>query len=145
MYLSSSFTWQDQKLSEEGCPVDGSISIIVHGFLDTKSLWSDRLTAQYLKYRGGCCIFLNWSFYAGNLNYPQIVAVDFKGVSAALLRRLQALEADGFDPDNWILYGHSLGARMVVDAGTNFGPGRIANVDACDPAGNNFIFFKECA
>lgn len=111
------------------CPNNGSIAWVVHGFQDPKSNWGDRLVKQYLKYRGGCAIYMDWGYYALNLNYYGITLGTFKGVADSFLRRLLDLEADGFIPDNWILYGHSLGGRLVISAGVNFGAGRIANVE----------------
>lgn len=39
------------------------------------------------------------------------------------------MEAEGIDPANIFMYGHSLGARMVVDAALKFGPGKIGMID----------------
>lgn len=39
------------------------------------------------------------------------------------------MEAEGIDPANIYMYGHSLGARMVIDAGIKFGFNRIGLID----------------
>jgi dienelactone hydrolase len=50
-------------------------------------------------------------------------------VSALLTRKLKQMEAEGIDPAKIYMYGHSLGARMVIDAGIKFGPNRIGMID----------------
>jgi hypothetical protein len=80
-------------------------------------------------------------------------------VSALLVRKLKQMEAEGIDPAKIFLYGHSLGARMVIDAGIKFGPNRIGMIDgdesdwfeetlttihyltACDPAGPEYYLY----
>lgn len=111
------------------CPNTGSIAWVVHGFQDPNSNWGDRLCKQYLKYRQGCCIYMNWGYYALNMNYYGITLMTFNGVADSFLRRLRDLETDNFIPALWILYGHSLGGRLVIEAGVNFGTGKIANVE----------------
>lgn len=86
------------------------------------------MIAKFSQYRGGCVIFMNWGFYSDNLNYFRIKYSYFGGVSSALLRRLQDLESEGFHADNMFLYGHSLGARLVLEVGINF-DGRIPRID----------------
>lgn len=126
--ISSTFIWKKGDKLSALCSNNGSIAWVVHGFQDAKSVWGDRVVKQYLKHRGGCAIYMDWGYYAGDENYYEITLVTFKGVANAFVRRLQDLEADKCNPDNWILYGHSLGGRLVIEAGTQNG-GRISNVD----------------
>lgn len=67
---------------------------------------------------------MNWAYYADNLNYPDVVANDYPGVLNALIARVNSLYGYGYDPNNWLFYGHSLGAQMVIDCGIAFGPGK---------------------
>lgn len=74
-------------------------------------------------------VTLNWGRFSDNLNYENVVLFHWKPVSMVLLGKLKQLEAEGVSPDNIFLYGHSLGARMVIDAGISFGKGRISQID----------------
>lgn len=124
------------------CPNSGSIAYVVHGFQDPKSNWGARLCQQFLQQRGGCCIYMDWGYYALNINYYGITMVTLNGVADSFLRRLIDLSADGFNPASWILYGHSLGGRLVIKTGVNFNNITslvIANVDVCDQAGPGFV------
>jgi uncharacterized membrane protein len=39
------------------------------------------------------------------------------------------MEAEGIDPAKIFMYGHSLGARMVIDAAIKFGTQKIGMID----------------
>lgn len=51
------------------------------------------------------------------------------------------MAAEGILPENIHMYGHSLGARLVLDAGMRFGKKRIGSIDACDAAGPGFYLY----
>jgi pimeloyl-ACP methyl ester carboxylesterase len=112
-----------------GCKAEGKFALITHGWNSDPSIWMARLSQKLLKYRGGCIILMDWTKYASNLNYPSVVMNDYKKVSGAVTRRLISLQADGVSPNNIFMYGHSLGARIVVDAAITFGPGQIGEID----------------
>lgn len=112
-----------------------------------------------LKYRGDCIIAMNWGAYSENINYQDVIFKDWPAVADVLLRRLKQMEAEGISPNNLFMYGHSLGARLVISAGMKFGKGKIAQIDgknfeaffififksslqiACDSAGPGFFIF----
>lgn len=50
-------------------------------------------------------------------------------MSALLVRKLNNMVTEGVDPAKIFMYGHSLGARMVIDAGLKFGENRIGMID----------------
>jgi Lipase len=87
------------------------------------------LADKFLKYRGGCVVVVNWGKYSDDPIYPLVVMLHWKQVSNAFTRRLKQINREGVSPDDIHLYGHSLGARMVIDAGISFGPNTIATVD----------------
>lgn len=72
---------------------------------------------------------MNWGKYSDNINYVYVVDVDWAKVSAVITRRLKQLETEGVSGDNIFMYGHSLGARLIVDAARNFGKGKVAQID----------------
>lgn len=125
----TSFDWPSgSNLTTLGCDKAGKFTVIAHGWNGSKGAWIIPLKDMFKKYRGGCIIVLNWGKYSDNPIYQFVVMNSWKGVADSLASRLFRLEAEGVSGDNMLLYGHSLGARMVVDAGTALG-GRIANVD----------------
>lgn len=78
--------------------------------------------------RGGCVIFIDYSYYSNNPFY-NIFLTHFAKISALVTRKLQALEAEGLNPDNWYMFGHSAGARLVIDAAGNFGYQKVFQLD----------------
>lgn len=84
---------------------------------------------KLLKYRGGCVLSLDWGNYSDVPDILDTVYVHWEKVSEALTRRLFKLESEGVSPDNMYMYGHSLGARLVVDVGLKFGEGKIFQID----------------
>jgi predicted alpha/beta-fold hydrolase len=128
--ISSSFEWKpSMKLTVDGCLKTDKFAILTHGWRGSTSSWIIELVKKLLKYRGGCVITMNWGVYSDNINYEKVVIFDWPDVSAVLLKRLKQLEAEGVSPDDIFMFGHSLGARLVIDAGINFGKGRIAQID----------------
>lgn len=73
---------------------------------------------------------MNWGNYSDNIDYVEVVLVHWEEVSKVLTKRLTNLEAEEVSPDNIYMYGHSLGGRLVVDAGLNFGEGKIFQIDS---------------
>jgi hypothetical protein len=78
--------------------------------------------------RGGCIIFMDYSFYGINPNYFAFLA-NFDKISTVLTNKLNALERQGFNPDDWFMFGHSAGARLVIDAAANFGYQKVKEID----------------
>lgn len=74
-------------------------------------------------------ILVNWGKYSDDINYLKIIDVDLKNVVDVVLKRLKILEAEGVPPDNVLMYGHSLGARLFIHVGIRFGKNRIGLID----------------
>jgi Lipase len=109
--------------------VNGKFAIISHGWLTSTSYWIELIIENLEKYRGGCIIVMNWKKYSEIINYDRIVKTHFKEVSNVLSRRLMQLESEGVSGDNIFMYGHSLGARLSIDAAITFGPGKVFQID----------------
>ena len=159
--LSSSSIWKTgTNLTTQGCDITQKIAIITHGWEGSTSAWIQDLVTKLLKYRGGCVISMNWGNYSDDINYMEVVLIHWKKVSKVLLRRLNSMEAEGRSPDNMYMYGHSLGGRLVIDAGIAFGDNKIfqidckkiihfsqtlftdlVNISACDAAGPGFYLY----
>lgn len=127
---ATSFIWDpNTTLVDQGCNQTGKFAFVVHGWQASKKTFIVKLVNKLLKYRGGCVISLNWGSFSDNNDYVRTRIVYVPGVSGALLRRLKQLETEGVSGDDIFMYGHSMGARIVVDAGIKFGTQKIAQID----------------
>jgi Lipase len=109
--------------------VNGKFAFISHGWLSSTESWISTLVQKFRTYRGGCVITMNWGKYSDIISYDKIINIHFKNVSNALSRRLIQLESEGVSGDNIFMYGHSLGARLSIDAAITFGPGKVFQID----------------
>lgn len=126
--VSSNFQWSyGQSLTAMGCT--GKIAFITHGWNGRPDTWMVSLAQKLVQYRGGCIILMDWTKYSNNIYYPSVFANDYKKISNAVSRRFFALQAEGILPENIFLYGHSMGARIFIDAAITFGPGKIGEID----------------
>lgn len=127
---STSFKWKwNEPLSEKGCDTSGKLAFIAHGWRESlSSPWVKDTISNLSTFRGGCVIVIDYSFYGNNANYVSL-RTNFDAISNVLTKRLVALENEGFDPDNWFMFGHSAGARLVIDAAVNFGHKKIKEID----------------
>jgi len=116
-------------------------AIILHGWRGANELWIEKLIGKLLEFRGGCVIFFNYSTYSQNEDYIAVLS-HWEMLSALLTRKLQQMEEIGIEGSNIFLYGHSLGARIVIDAAVNFGKQKIGLIDLCDMAGPGFNFMQ---
>lgn len=87
-----------------------------------------QLVGNLTEARGGCIIFIDYSYYGNNLNYFQFLS-HFSGISRVVTRKLEELENEGFQPDDWFMFGHSAGGRLVIDAAANFGYQKVKEID----------------
>lgn len=125
-------------LIDEGCDVNGKFAIVTHGFIESnKTAWTGDLISNLLKYRGGCVIFMDYYKFSNVQNYFELVYY-FPNISAVLLKKLKQLSNSGVNDDNLFMYGFSYGARLVIDAGVNFGINRIKQIDG------NYKFNTKC-
>lgn len=95
---------------------------------------------NFLKYRGGCVIFMDYSYYSykQNLNNYFGLVKKFHFISDILLQKLIQMEANGFKANNGFMFGFSFGAQLVLDAARRFGIQKIPEINLCDPAGPGF-------
>jgi len=112
-----------------GCTATGNVTFIIHGFTESNNPWAYTLGTKFLAYRKGCVIYVNWGFYGDKLDYVSLVTNNFTGIAESVTTRLRAIVAEGVSPDNIMLFGLSLGARISIQAGLNFGERQIGNID----------------
>lgn len=115
-------------ITPQGCNKSGKFAFIVHGFGPSDSKWISDLISKLLTYRGGCVINVNWGKNSNSNSYEHVLYVDVPKVSDTITRRLQHLETEGVSGDNIFMYGHSLGARLVVQAARIFGKRKVARI-----------------
>jgi Lipase len=97
--------------------------------MGSNGTWMKELKDKFLKYRGGCIIILNWGRYSDNINYFEVVEKFWYPVADVLEMKIKLMIQEGFLLENFLLYGHSLGAWMVIEVGTRFGKGKVGNID----------------
>lgn len=88
--------------------------------------WIQDLVGNLLKYRGGCVLLYDYSYYTRN---PYNDFVDsFDIFTTVLARKLQQLENEGLNPDNGTVFGHSLGSRIAISGAGKFGIQKIKEI-----------------
>lgn len=145
-------------LSEQGCNPSANFSFVTHGWLGSNSPWILELISNLGYHRGGCVIFMNYSYFGDRENYIEVISF-FEPISNLMTRKLQQISDEGADSDKIFMFGFSLGGRIVIEAALNFGGGLIGQIDskvvilslnsrndfitfvACDMAGPGFDFF----
>lgn len=116
------------------CDVNGKFAFVVHGYNGGYSSWLDGITKKLLQYRGGCIILMDYKLYSDVPNLPLFqsyypLVANFSKISNVLTKKLRNLEVEGFNPDNGFMFGHSFGARLIIDAAVNFGKQKIKEID----------------
>lgn len=151
-------TLPNDNLTEKGCEKNQKLAFITHGWReDRNSGWVKDMVENLTEVRDGCIVFIDYSYYGVNPNYF-LFLFNFDSISKAVTAKLNELESQGFDPDKWFMFGHSAGARLVIDAAANFGYQKVKEIDgkafdtfcqhlfklnffsACDLAGPAFDF-----
>ena len=116
-------------ISDKGCDRSDKLAFITHGWReDIKTNWVKDMIGNLTEIRGGCIIFIDYSYYGNNFQYF-LFLTHFTSISAVMTRKLKDLESEGFNPDNWFMFGHSAGARLVIDASANFGYQKVKEID----------------
>lgn len=75
-------------------------------------------------------MIVNWGFFAEDLDYMKVVEEFFPTLSDVLASRLQMLENEGFPMNQVILYGHSVGGHLCINAGLKLGYQKIGQIDS---------------
>lgn len=129
-HLNSSFiSTFNEPLSDQGCDVTGNFSFIVHGWIGSNAPWISTLIDNLKFFRSGCVVFMNYSRYSDLPNYFESIS-HFKPVSNVLLKKLIQLDSEGVSGDSIFMFGFSYGGRIVIEAGANFGPQKINQIDS---------------
>ena len=123
------------------------MTFITHGWRESiNSAWVSPMVGNFSEVRGGCIIFIDYSFY-GNTNYLMLLA-NFEKVSNIITKMMKELENLGFNPNDWFMFGHSAGARLIIDAATNFGYQKVKEIEGLleylksDETFDDRIFFQ---
>lgn len=120
----------NSNLEDEGCDTNEKLAIFTHGWRENiSSSWVPDMVGNLSEVRSGCIIFLDYSFYGDDPLYFQLVNKDFENISKVLTAKLNQFEAEGFDPKDLWMFGHSAGARLVIDAAANFGYQKVEQID----------------
>lgn len=151
----------DNSLIDQGCDVNGKFAIVTHGWMESiNTPWTSDLISNLLNYRGGCVIFMDYYKFAKAEKFFKLLR-KFTKISAVLLKKLRQLNESGVNDDDLFMYGFSFGARLVIDAGVNYGINRIKQIDGiiykefiafsfisykfilvCEPAGPGFDYYN---
>lgn len=125
---------------EDDCDPRDNFSMIVHGWLENieTTEWIYRTVQQLLRHRGGCVYVFDYSSYANNSNYFQLVE-HFEQLALILTAKIQNLQ----NYDRQYCFGFSFGARLCIEAGVNVGVQKIASMDLCEPTGFCSKFLHE--
>lgn len=138
----------NKSFAEEGCRLDGNISIVTHGWLGSNSPWIPDLINNLSYHRKGCVIFMNYSYFGDRENYFEVISF-FEPISKLMKRKIQQLSDEGADSDKIFMFGFSFGGRIVIEAALNFGENVIGQIDSklnffSFNSGNNFALFAAC-
>jgi hypothetical protein len=129
-----------EKLSDKGCLTTEKLALISHGWLESiSSDWAKHMIGNLTEVRGGCIIFVDYSYYGNNTNYFEFL-FHFASISAVLTKRFNDFESEGFNPDDWFMFGHSAGARLVIDSAANFGYQKVKEIDGERTKSRIYIF-----
>lgn len=116
-------------MTDLGCKVDEKIAVVIHGWKESfESEWVPVLIQNLQLYRGGCVIFMDYSVHSVVLDYFELLS-KFDSIGDVLIRKLLLLEKEGFDPDNFYIFGFSFGAHLALNSGITFGDGKIGQID----------------
>lgn len=124
--FSSVSKWKTgEKLTSLGCDANGKFTIILHGWRDATVA---TVPTKFLKYRGGCVIFVDYQKCISMWNYFTTL-FQWKSVIPLVTQKLRDMENEGISPGNVLVYGFSLGARIAIEAVLEFGKGKLEALD----------------
>ncbi|XP_055597468.1 uncharacterized protein LOC129747337 [Uranotaenia lowii] len=117
------------------CNPSEKFAIVVFGWkVGCDKYFVQDLIGNLTKHRGGCVICMDYDVFAQVPSYLRLRGQKTQ-IQNILKRKLQFLEAEGFNPDNGYLYGFSFGANMVLEAAKEFGVKKIKQIDVCEVVG----------
>lgn len=113
------------------CDPEGKFAFVVHGWNESiNTTWVSDVLANFVKYRGGCVFFMDYSVYSIVPNYFTLVA-DKVGITNVLLKKMQQTNR----LQNVYCFGFSFGGRICPAAGKLAGIQALERMDLCDRAG----------
>lgn len=119
----------NDSLVDIGCSTADKLSVITHGWLENiNTAWVADMIGNLTEVRGGCILFIDYFFYGQNPNYFGFLQ-HFASISAVMTKKFINIESEGFIPDNWFMFGHSAGARLIIDSAANFGYQKVKEID----------------
>lgn len=125
----------NNSLSDFDCDPYGKFAFVIHGWTESiDTLWVMDTVRNLTYHRGGCVIFMDYSFYAMNPNYFILVS-HFQFLAHLLTRKIRQVVMDF---NNVFMFGFSFGARLCFEAGGKIGYQLIDHIQVCDPAGPGF-------
>ena len=125
----------------EHCDPNSNFTMIIPGWNQNLStFWANDSISQFLKHRGGCVYFMDYTYYGDVFNYFKLVS-HFDGVADILTKKFKQIE----NFDRQFCFGFSFGSRLCVEAGIRIGNQKIPRMDLCDPAGPGFdgLYYKD--
>lgn len=78
-----------------------------------------------ITHRGGCIICMDYGAYSADYVY---LLGRFKEIAKILTAKLIALSLNSFSANKAYMFGFSFGARLIVQAGNDFGPRQIKDI-----------------
>lgn len=124
--LRSTFKWESgSSLKALGCNASEKFTLVLHGFHNATV---GPVIEKFLKYRGGCVIFVDYAKCIAMKNYFKTL-LTWKSVVPVVAQRLTDMEKDGIPSGNILLYAFSLGTRIAVEAALMFGKGKLEALD----------------
>jgi hypothetical protein len=121
----------ENNLKDFQCDPDGDFAFVVHGWEESiDSLWPMSLIRKLTYYRGGCVIFMDYSYYAKNPIYFGLT-LHFFQLAQLLTRKIRQVTENY---DKIFMFGFSMGARLCFEAGAQIGYQKIKEMHMCDPA-----------
>jgi hypothetical protein len=124
------------------CQSTQPVTVAIHGWQESiKSFYGWTLINNFLKLRGGCVIFVEYSNYSMDYAFLATNAT-YNQISQAITEQLLNLTANGFDLSDAIMVGFSYGARLAISVGNMLRAQGItlARIDALEPAGPSFDY-----
>jgi len=133
------------------CPPGSNVTLIIHGWTESITrYWVDDMVKGFRKNRGGCVLFMDYSYYANEtftsyqtvsyLGYPILFAY-FHPLSEFVKEVLCHVEELGYSPDNILMFTFSFGGHIGFQGAYLYSvkQGKQINaIHACDPAGPIF-------